>query len=144
MKNLLNAAGRLLPCNKKLFLTMRFSLLLLICSILTANAASVYSQNAKLSLKLDDATLSEVFDAVEEQSEFVFFYNRDYFNDSRLVSVNFEDKQISEILNELFTGEPVTYEIYDRNILLKIPPLYINRIGEEVYAAGTCRLGSGY
>ncbi|NLE33942.1 MAG: TonB-dependent receptor [Bacteroidales bacterium] len=122
MKNLLNAAGKLLPCNKKLFLTMRFSLLLLICSILTANAASVYSQNARLSLKLDDATLSEVFDAFEEQSEFVFFYNRDYFNDSRLVSVNFEDKQIDEILNELFTGEPVTYEIYDRNILLKIPP----------------------
>jgi TonB-linked SusC/RagA family outer membrane protein len=73
-----------------------------------------------------------VFDAIEKQSEFYFFYNRDYFNDERIVSVDFEDKLVEVVLKELFKNEAIKYEIYDRNILLTIPEAPLTTAQREV------------
>ena len=42
----------------------------------------------------------------EEQTDFYFFYNRDQFDDSRVVKVNFENRKINEVLDELFSFIP--------------------------------------
>ncbi|HKL34209.1 MAG TPA: carboxypeptidase-like regulatory domain-containing protein, partial [Tangfeifania sp.] len=99
---------------------MRLSSLLILLAVFSSTA-SVYSQSTKLTLKMENARIAEVFDAIEQQSEFYFFYNRDYFNDTREVSVNFENRRVEEILQDIFEGENVEYEIVDRNILIKIP-----------------------
>ncbi len=120
MKNLTKPVGDLYPHIKKLMLIMRLSVLLILIAVFSSTA-SVYSQATRLTVKMENARLSKVFDAIEKQSEFYFFYNRDYFDDDRLVSVDFENKRVEEVLDELFQNENVSYEIYDRNILLKIP-----------------------
>ena len=131
MKNLMKPVGDLYPHIKKLTLIMRLSVLLILIAVFSSTA-SVYSQAKKLTLKMENARLSEVFDAIEDQSEFYFFYNRDYFNDERIVSVDFENKLIDEILKELFKNEAVKYEIYDRNILLTIPEASLTTARREV------------
>ncbi|MFW5755242.1 MAG: SusC/RagA family TonB-linked outer membrane protein, partial [Tangfeifania sp.] len=120
MKNFLERWRELNPCVKKLWLIMRLSGLLILLAVFSSTA-SVYSQATKLTLKMENARIAEVFDAIEQQSEFYFFYNRDVFNDQRLVSVNFSNQNVEKILDQLFESEKVEYEIVDRNILIKIP-----------------------
>lgn len=115
------------PCFKKLWLIMRLSSLLILLAVFTSTA-SVYSQATKLTLKMKNARIADVFDAIEQQSEFYFFYNRDAFDDEREVSVDFSNKNIEEIMQELFNSKDVNYEILDRNILIKVPD---NKLSEN-------------
>ncbi len=107
------------PHIKKLLLIMQLSVLLILIAVFSSTA-SVYSQVTKLTLKMDKVRISEVFDAIEDQSEFVFFYNKEFFDDEQIVTVDFENKNIDEVLEKLFKGRLVDYEIYDRNILMKV------------------------
>ena len=81
-------------------------------------SASTYSQQTKLSLKFEDASVKEVFKQIEEKSEFVFFYNEDYVDVNRKVTINVSDEKVESILNELFNGTNNTYKIYDRQIVI--------------------------
>ena len=117
MKKMLNRTG-VFPGFQKSWIIMRLTVILLLLSVI-GTAANVYSQTARLNVKLNNARISDVFDAIEKQSEFYFFYNRDNFDDSRKVSVNIEGKKLNEVLDEIFAGEKITYEIFDRNILIK-------------------------
>lgn len=103
---------------KKIWLMMRLSILLILLAMASVSA-SVYSQNTRFTLKMKNSRIADVFDAIEQQSEFYFFYNRDHFNDNRIVQVDIENKSILQVLNQLFQDEPISYEIVDRNILIK-------------------------
>lgn len=96
---------------------------------------------------MEDATIAEVFDAIERQTDFYFFYNRNYFNDQRKVSVNFSNKEIVEVLGELFKGENVEYEILDRNILIKVtnalPDISRNSVLQQHAVSGKVTNTSG-
>jgi TonB-linked SusC/RagA family outer membrane protein len=118
MKKKSQQMGICCPHVKKLMLIMRLTILFIAFSILSTSA-SVYSQSTKLTLKMKNSRIADVFDEIEQQSEFYFFYNRDNFDDNRLVSVNVEGKTIEQILDELFEGQAVTYEIVNSNVLIK-------------------------
>ena len=119
MKKKLNALGHLFPYAKKVLIIMRLTIFLILAGMFSS-FAGVYSQNTKLTLKMENSRINEVFDAIEQQSEFYFFYNRDKFDDKRVVSVDIKDKLIDQVLDELFREEAVSYEIVDRNILIKV------------------------
>lgn len=78
-----------------------------------------YSQQVNLSINLENKTLQEVFDFVEKNSEFIFFYKKDALDTQRKVSVNLSDKPITVILDEILAGTNIRYEINDRQISLK-------------------------
>ena len=81
-------------------------------------SASVYSQATKLSLNLQDTRLEDVLQAIEQQSEFRFAYSAEYIDMNRRVSVDIVDKPIREVLEALFDGTDVKYNIEERHILL--------------------------
>ena len=123
MKKISEQLGRFYPGFKKLLLIMRLSILLILMAVFSSTA-SVYSQVTRLTLKMENTRIADVFDAIENQSEFFFFYNRDYFNDNLIVSVDVKEKKIEEVLESLFKGQEVNYEIFDRNILIKVPAIF--------------------
>ena len=84
-------------------------------------SATTYSQQTKLSLKFDEVTVKEAFKLIEKNSEFVFFYNEDYIDVYRKVSLNANDEKVESILNELLNGTQNTFKIYDRQIVI-LPP----------------------
>lgn len=84
-------------------------------------SASTYSQQTKLSLKFDEVTVKEAFKLIEKNSEFVFFYNEDYIDVYRKVSLNANDEKVESILNVLLNGTQNTFKIYDRQIVI-LPP----------------------
>ena len=111
----LGSSGNLL---KKMKLLITFFL----AGLLTVSA-STYSQQTKLSINIEEVTVKEAFKLIEKKSEFVFFYNEDYIDANRKVSINATDENIEIILNELLKGTQNTFKIYDRQIVILSPEI---------------------
>lgn len=77
-----------------------------------------YSQFKTLSVSVSNSTLREVLKTIEKSSQFVFFYLDDAVNLDRKVSIDSKNKNIEEILSELFEGTSCTYRISDRQIFI--------------------------
>jgi TonB-linked SusC/RagA family outer membrane protein len=96
----------------------------MIFCLVFSTQGSVYSQTTKLSLNAKDVTLLKLFQEIESQSRFVFLYRANDLDLNRKLNRDFKNASIEEILEEALKGEWVTYEIFDRQIL-------ISKIGSE-------------
>ena len=126
-------------CLRKNFLVMRITLLLILLSSAFAFSSNSYAQNTKLSLRLNNATVSDVLKAIEDQSEFLFFYQDQQIDLDRKVVMSVENKSVSEILDQLFKGSANVYTIRDRQIIigrsqkqLESKELSFERVFEEI------------
>ena len=81
--------------------------------------ADRYAQEKTLTVEIHNKTVKEVLDYIEKNSEFIFFYYNKAIDTKRNVSLSVKDKPITVILNQLFEGTDVRYEIKDRQISLK-------------------------
>ena len=77
-----------------------------------------YSQFKTLSVSMSNSTLREVLKTIEKSSQFVFELLDDAVNLERKVSIDSKNKNIEEILSELFEGTSCTYRISDRQIFI--------------------------
>ena len=78
-----------------------------------------YADQQSFTLEMSRTTVKEVFDYIEDNSEFVFLYDRNVIDLDRQVSVSLKNKSIQDVLDQIFKGQDVTYEINDRQIALK-------------------------
>ncbi|MCD8178477.1 MAG: TonB-dependent receptor [Tannerellaceae bacterium] len=97
---------------------MKLSTLFLIIGINLATAASGYSQSMLLTLKMNEKTLREVFNEIEQNSEYIFFYNDKAVNIHRKVSIDVVNQHIENILDQLFRETDNTYRIDDRQVYI--------------------------
>jgi len=67
---------------------------------------------------MENATVREVLSSIEQNSGFYFTYNLEQVKVTRKVTVNFKDKTIPEVLDELFAKENIHYVINDKHIAL--------------------------
>jgi iron complex outermembrane receptor protein len=103
---------------KKIMRIMRLTILLLFGCMLTVSANS-YAQKTKLDINLTNTTIRDLFGFIEENSEFVFLYRNEDFNLSKKVAVNLKDATINQILDEALKGENVSYNVYERQIVIQ-------------------------
>ena len=102
----------------KLLRVMKITCLFLMIALVQVSA-STYSQSARLSFSLKNVMLSEVFDQIEKTSEFRFFYDSGDIDLSKRITVNAVDSKIDDILNSVFKNSDISYEIFDRYIIVK-------------------------
>jgi len=103
---------------RKLILQMKL-IAILICIIgLTGSYASVYSQQTKLKLNVQNATVKDVLKLIEDQSEFSFMYNASKIDVNRKIDLNEEKSSIEGILKKVFEGENVSFKVIDRNVII--------------------------
>ena len=57
-----------------------------------------------ISLNITKGTITEVFKAIEDQSEYKFFYNDNQINLNKRVDVNIHGESIEQVLNNIFNG----------------------------------------
>jgi hypothetical protein len=105
-------------CSWKIFKIMRNTLLILFAGVFQLFAGNSYSQNTKLTLDLQNVTVANVLEEIENNSEFFFLYNAKLIDVNREVTISAEDTKISDILASLFSGTDVNTMIYDRQIIL--------------------------
>ncbi len=107
---------------RKGLLIMKCFLLLMFLSVLSSTA-SVYSQNKRFNMKEESITIKEVFEKIEEQSRFRFFYEEGKLNVLERRNVNFQNSAIDEVLNSLFDKSAVNYKILENDfVILKANP----------------------
>ena len=105
---------------KTLLLTMKLTTLFLFLAVFHVSA-STYSQNTKFSIKLTEKTVKDVLLEIEDQSQFHFLYNDEYTDLSREVSIDVNNANVSDILDELFSDADITYRIMDNNLIVITP-----------------------
>lgn len=104
--------------NSKQVLAMKITIVLLISSFVQAFGLVSYSQTTSLSLRLKDVSIEEVLNKIEEQTEFRFLYNKGVVDVARKVNVDFRQKNIQAVLQQLFANDQVAFTIHDRQIVL--------------------------
>ena len=102
---------------RKIWLTMRLIVFLFFVSLIHVSA-SVYSQKTKLNIKLENATLQQVFSAIQEQSEFDFFYKNEQIPANARISIQYQDEAIEVVLDKILKGTGLTYHLMDKDIVI--------------------------
>jgi len=113
----------------KLWRIMRLTFLFILIGLLEVSA-SAYSQQTKLSMNLENATLLDAFRKIEDNSNFVFFYNAEQIRLDQKVSLNVTNQSIDEILSDLLKDKGIAYKVIDRRIVL-YPEDNMNPFGSQ-------------
>ena len=96
---------------------MRLIVFLFFVSLIHVSA-SVYSQKTKMNIKVENATLQEVFQVIQQQSDFDFFYKNEQIPSNARVSVQYENEAVEVILNKILSGTGLTYHVIDKDIVI--------------------------
>lgn len=99
---------------------MRLSLILMVVGVLQS-AASVYSQNWRMSMNEKSIVVKDVLTKIENSSEFRFFYEEKKVNVEKKVDVEITNATIEDIMNLLFNNEGVDYKVLDSNFIVLKP-----------------------
>lgn len=95
---------------RKLFRISKLVGLLLVLGFGICAAKNTYSQSVVLSLDLNNKTVKEVFQEIEKNTKFVFFYYDD-LDVNRKVTLKVKNQTIDNVLRQLFASTNNTYEI---------------------------------
>ena len=80
--------------------------------------------------------MKEVFNKIEKESEYIFFYLDNSVDLNRKVSVKARKEQVSKILDQIFEGTDTHYYISDRQIIIskdeKAAPVSLQQKGQTI------------
>jgi len=68
---------------------------------------------------MSNTSIRDLFGFIEENSEFVFLYRNEDFNVNKKVVVSLKDATINQILDEALRGENVSYDVYERQVVIR-------------------------
>lgn len=99
---------------KKMKLTLMFSFL-----IFTVGWANSYSQTTKLSLDLKNATVKELLNQIEDQTDYFFLYRDEIFVPGQKITIQAKNQSLDAVLKEFCDQASVSAEIEENQIILK-------------------------
>ena len=91
--------------------------LLLFAGGINLSATAAQSLNSLITINKSNATLLDVMGAIEQQSNYLFVYNKDV-NVQRNASLNVEDQPLADVLADLFNGSGIRYSVEGSYIML--------------------------
>ncbi len=102
---------------KKPILIMKLTIAMLLLAVFVASASSVYSQTARINLKMRNVPLVDVFREIERSSEFGFFFKSEEMDLNKLVSIDLKEATIDQVLKKILVDN-YDYRIVDKNIII--------------------------
>lgn len=100
-------------------LKMKFTLLFLFTGLLQIYASSSYGQKNTVTMDVNGVGLINIFQIIEDQTDFHFFYNRNELNVSQKIDLNVDKKLVKDVLGKLFNNTTISYQILGNQIVLK-------------------------
>jgi TonB-linked SusC/RagA family outer membrane protein len=91
------------------------AILLFIVCVTFGNSFS----QTRLTVNFNQAGIREVLQSIEEKTNYIFLYKDQIFDFSQKISADFKDAKFEEVLTSFCNQTNVTYEIRDRQIILK-------------------------
>lgn len=112
----------------KTLLVMRLTSILLLAFSLHLSA----STNAqRISLSLERAPLQQVFARITAGTGYQFVYRDEWLPLAKPVDITVKDASLQQVLDICFSGQPFSYEIIDKMIVLKERRLSTAAVGDE-------------
>lgn len=102
----------------QLFKKMRTTLFVLLVFASSLLASSVKSQTTKVNISLKDANLIEVLKSIEQQTDYLFVYNKDEVDLNRKVSINALGSTIDDALSNVLDKTGIVYKKLGTSIIL--------------------------
>lgn len=97
----------------------KMKLTLILTLLVFVSFGNSFSQ-VKLSLQLNNATIQDVIENIENQSDYIFLYKDGIFDQKKRYTLDYENARFDEVLNTLCQNADVDYEVRnDRQIILK-------------------------
>jgi len=81
-------------------------------------ALNSHAQNSKISLSVQNMKLEDILVQIESQTKYRFAYNKNEISVDKNYSVDINNAEIKDMLNQLFSSGEVNYTIIDRQIIL--------------------------
>lgn len=111
---------QILPFPKKLLRIMKLSILLTF--VISSNIlASVYSQQARFDFEFKNQTVRDVLKTIEKESQFRFFYNDEFSDLEKSVTLSISDKSIDELLSLILSNTEVSYKVLENDFVVITP-----------------------
>ncbi|WP_277015008.1 SusC/RagA family TonB-linked outer membrane protein [Flavobacterium lindanitolerans] len=76
-----------------------------------------YAQNVSLTVK--QQPLEKVFETLQKQTGHLFFYEEGMLKNTEKVTINIQNRPLKEALEIIFKGQPLTYEIVGKTVVVK-------------------------
>jgi TonB-linked SusC/RagA family outer membrane protein len=73
----------------------------------------------KISLTVKNAPIEHVIKLIQKQSGYQFIYNNELLGQAKPVSLNISDGTLEMVLSKCFEGQPLTYELVEKAIVVK-------------------------
>src|SRR5690554_7420154 len=102
---------------KHLLLIMRTTFILLFTCVFCSLAEFSYTQNANVTIDKCNASLKEVLNEIEKQTDYLFIYNNEV-NTNEKVTVKAKQKAVSDVLSSILESKEMNYSMEGNHILL--------------------------
>lgn len=117
---------------------MRISLTLLFLVVLQLSAENSYAQRVRIAISMSNVSVEQVLNKIEETSDYVFLYNDETIQKSRIVSVRSKSGKITDILDDIFKGTDISYTVIDKQIILS-KSNKVNQTAKAIQIKGTVK-----
>ena len=115
---------------------MRLTCFLLLCACMQVSANG-YSQKVTLSVR--NAPLSQVFNLIEKQTGYNFYYKVELLRNTGEVSAEVKKAPLEQVLQLIFKDQPLQYNIIENNIIVSLkqePPVVYSVIPPSYTVSG--------
>lgn len=96
---------------------VRLTKFLLILALVVQGITS-FAMGQFVSIKLYQATIGQVIDQIEENSDYRFFFNSGSINTNQKMCVNSSEVEINDLLKDIFEDTDIDYLVSDMQIVL--------------------------
>ena len=97
---------------------MKITIVLIFGIFLSAFAENASSQNATITIAKQKATVSDVLSLIEEQTDYLFIYNKNNVDVNRTVNVKANKETVEKVLSNVFKGTGTSYTLEGQHIVL--------------------------
>lgn len=96
---------------------MRISTFLLMVCVFCSYAGNAHSQNAKVSIRMNNVKLDKILNEIENQTDYLFIYNNQV-DINKITSVKVKNEAVAQVLNKILSGTGINYELEGTHIIL--------------------------
>ena len=92
----------------------------------------------RIAISMSNVSVEQVLNKIEETSDYVFLYNDETIQKSRIVSVRSKSGKITDILDDIFKGTDISYTVIDKQIILS-KSNKVNQTAKAIQIKGTVK-----
>lgn len=104
---------------RKLWLIMRLTTIIILVTFMQVSATT-FAQ--KVTLEYSNMSLKKIFKDLKSQTGYNFLYTERQMLTAKPVYIKVKDRQLSEVLDQLFSNQPLSYQLDNKTVVIHDKP----------------------